>query len=94
MKYIRNYTDLQHFLNSIIPIIPYIELTLIPNNKSSLCKLLLFSKNVTNNKLSHFVRESIVMYYFTDSRVREYDATKCFGIHLLLYGYSDISEDL
>ncbi len=29
MKYIRNYTDLQHFLNSIIPIIPYIELTLI-----------------------------------------------------------------
>ncbi len=29
MKYIRNYTDLQHFLNSIIPIIPYIELTFI-----------------------------------------------------------------
>ncbi len=28
MKYIRNYTDLQHLVNSIIPIIPYIELTL------------------------------------------------------------------
>ncbi len=29
MKYIRNYTDLQHLVNSIIPIIPYIELTLV-----------------------------------------------------------------
>ncbi len=27
MKHIRNYTDLQHLVNSIIPIIPYIELT-------------------------------------------------------------------
>ncbi len=58
MKYIRNYTDLQHFLNSIIPIIPYIELTLIYLDYKKLFDyyyLILFALFVPCSDISYFV---------------------------------------